>query len=95
MQGPLLNEASYIYLLFKIVPKIEAKIKIFVFVVIRVVNYELCVLVIGTPAEFYMYGTMFLFYCFSYIILAIVASEIYIPLFYRLKITSTYEVCGS
>nr|XP_002131513.1 sodium-coupled monocarboxylate transporter 1 [Ciona intestinalis] len=47
--------------------------------------------VLGTPSEFYVYGTMFTYYCFVYVIVGIVASEIYIPLFYNLGITSTYE----
>lgn len=48
--------------------------------------------VLGTPSEFYIYGTMFWWFALTYTLMAVIVSEIYIPLFYRLKITSTYEV---
>ncbi|KAK7145175.1 hypothetical protein R3I94_011314 [Phoxinus phoxinus] len=47
--------------------------------------------VIGTPAEAYMYGTPFWVFVFSYAIMSIITAEIFVPLFYRLGITSTYE----
>uniref|UniRef100_A0A8C1AGH5 Solute carrier family 5 member 8, like n=2 Tax=Cyprinus carpio TaxID=7962 RepID=A0A8C1AGH5_CYPCA len=47
--------------------------------------------VIGTPAEAYMYGTAFWLFVFSYAIMSIISAEIFVPLFYRLRITSTYE----
>lgn len=50
--------------------------------------------VIGTPAEAYMYGTPFWIFVFSYAIMSIISAEIFVPLFYRLGITSTYEVRG-
>lgn len=50
--------------------------------------------VIGTPAESYLYGTPFWLFVFSYTIMSIISAEIFVPLFYRLSITSTYEVKG-
>ncbi len=50
--------------------------------------------VIGTPAEAYMYGTPFWLFIFSYTIMSIISAELFVPLFYRLSITSTYEVRG-
>ncbi|CAM4628231.1 hypothetical protein PO909_005338 [Leuciscus waleckii] len=47
--------------------------------------------VIGTPAEAYLYGTPFWQFVFSYAIMSIISAEIFVPLFYRLGITSTYE----
>uniref|UniRef100_A0AAY4D0R4 Sodium-coupled monocarboxylate transporter 1 n=1 Tax=Denticeps clupeoides TaxID=299321 RepID=A0AAY4D0R4_9TELE len=47
--------------------------------------------VIGTPAEAYRFGTAFWLFCFSYSIMSTVTAEVFVPLFYRLGITSTYE----
>ncbi|KAG2468446.1 SC5A8 protein, partial [Polypterus senegalus] len=48
--------------------------------------------VIGTPAEAYQFGAPFLLFAFSYSIMSTISAEIFVPLFYRLGITSTYEV---
>lgn len=48
--------------------------------------------VIGTPTEAYRFGTEFWVFGFSYAIMSAISAEIFIPLFYRLAITSTYEV---
>ncbi|XP_043097006.1 sodium-coupled monocarboxylate transporter 1 [Puntigrus tetrazona] len=47
--------------------------------------------VIGTPAEAYLYGTPFWLFVFSYAIMSTISAELFVPLFYRLSITSTYE----
>ncbi|XP_046882568.1 sodium-coupled monocarboxylate transporter 1 [Hypomesus transpacificus] len=47
--------------------------------------------VIGTPAEAYLYGAAFWIFGFSYAIMSVITAEIFVPLFYRLGITSTYE----
>ncbi|XP_073707906.1 sodium-coupled monocarboxylate transporter 1 [Garra rufa] len=47
--------------------------------------------VIGTPAEAYLYGTPFWLFVFSYTIMSVISAELFVPLFYRLGITSTYE----
>uniref|UniRef100_A0A3B4X5I3 Solute carrier family 5 member 8, like n=1 Tax=Seriola lalandi dorsalis TaxID=1841481 RepID=A0A3B4X5I3_SERLL len=48
--------------------------------------------VIGTPAEAYRFGAAFWLFGFSYAIMSAVTAEIFVPLFYRLGITSAYEV---
>lgn len=48
--------------------------------------------VIGTPAEAYRYGAAFWLFGFAYAIMSTVTAEIFVPLFYRLGITSAYEV---
>ncbi|XP_069797527.1 sodium-coupled monocarboxylate transporter 1 isoform X2 [Narcine bancroftii] len=57
-------------------------------------SFMSAVTVIGTPAEVYRYGAMFLIFCISYSLVAIVSAEIFLPIFYRLNITSTYEYLG-
>ncbi|XP_047203580.1 sodium-coupled monocarboxylate transporter 1 [Girardinichthys multiradiatus] len=47
--------------------------------------------VIGTPAEAYRFGTAFWLFGFSYAIMSIITAELFVPLFYRLAITSAYE----
>uniref|UniRef100_UPI00398E87B4 sodium-coupled monocarboxylate transporter 1-like isoform X5 n=1 Tax=Pristiophorus japonicus TaxID=55135 RepID=UPI00398E87B4 len=54
-------------------------------------SFMSAITVIGTPAEVYRYGAMFLLFCISYAIVSIVSAEIFLPVFYRLNITSTYE----
>ena len=48
--------------------------------------------VIGTPAEVYVFGSTIGYAMITSFVTGIVSAEIYIPLFYRLKLTSTYEV---
>lgn len=47
--------------------------------------------VIGTPAEAYRFGTAYWIFGISYAIMSAVTAEIFVPLFYRLSITSAYE----
>ncbi|CAL8318762.1 unnamed protein product [Lota lota] len=47
--------------------------------------------VLASPAEVYQYGAIFGLVGFSYILTVVVTSEIFLPVFYRLAITSTYE----
>lgn len=48
--------------------------------------------VIGTPAEAYRFGSAFWLFGFSYTIMCAITAEFFVPLFYRLAITSAYEV---
>ncbi|XP_032898629.1 sodium-coupled monocarboxylate transporter 1 isoform X1 [Amblyraja radiata] len=57
-------------------------------------SFMSAVTVIGTPSEVYRYGAIFLVFCISYTIVAIASAEIFLPIFYRLNITSTYEYLG-
>lgn len=47
--------------------------------------------VIGTPAEAYWFGAAFWLFGFSYAIMSATTAEVFVPLFYRLGITSAYE----
>ncbi|XP_075997038.1 sodium-coupled monocarboxylate transporter 1 isoform X1 [Genypterus blacodes] len=47
--------------------------------------------VIGTPAESYRFGTAFWLFGFAYAIMSTITAELFVPLFYRLGITSAYE----
>ncbi|XP_074127466.1 LOW QUALITY PROTEIN: sodium-coupled monocarboxylate transporter 1-like [Sminthopsis crassicaudata] len=47
--------------------------------------------ILGIPAEIYRFGAIFTMYGFSYILMVLITSEIFIPVFYKLGITSTYE----
>lgn len=46
---------------------------------------------LGTPAEMYLYGTMYWFYCFAFIISGIVVGCVFVPVFVRLELTSINE----
>ncbi|XP_067914628.1 sodium-coupled monocarboxylate transporter 1-like isoform X2 [Heterodontus francisci] len=52
------------------------------------------VTVIGAPAEVYLYGAVVLLYTIACLFTMIFTWLIYIPLFYRLNIISTYEYIG-
>lgn len=46
---------------------------------------------LGTPAEIYKYGTMYLWIVISYVFTILISAYIYIPVFFRLGVTSAYE----
>ncbi|XP_043846077.1 sodium-coupled monocarboxylate transporter 1-like [Dromiciops gliroides] len=54
-------------------------------------SFMSAITVLGTPAEVYRFGAMFGLFCISYTLVVIITSEIYMPVFYRLRISSTYE----
>ncbi|KAJ8392337.1 hypothetical protein AAFF_G00077010 [Aldrovandia affinis] len=47
--------------------------------------------VLATPSEVYRYGAIYGLYGISYVPVVVVSSEVFLPVFYRLGITSTYE----
>ncbi|CAI5686890.1 sodium-coupled monocarboxylate transporter 1 [Oreochromis niloticus] len=47
--------------------------------------------VIGTPAESYRFGSAYWIFGFAYAIMSAISAEIFVPLFYRLGVTSAYE----
>ena len=51
------------------------------------------VTVLGTPAEVYRYGTMFLMAVTGYIVMTPLAAHVYHPIFFNLRLTSVFEVC--
>uniref|UniRef100_A0A665TLC4 Solute carrier family 5 member 8 n=1 Tax=Echeneis naucrates TaxID=173247 RepID=A0A665TLC4_ECHNA len=54
-------------------------------------SFMSAITVLSNPAEVYRYGASIGFYGFSYIITILVTSEVFLPVFYRLAVTSTYE----
>uniref|UniRef100_A0A4W3HX75 Sodium-coupled monocarboxylate transporter 1-like n=1 Tax=Callorhinchus milii TaxID=7868 RepID=A0A4W3HX75_CALMI len=57
-------------------------------------SFMSAVTVIGTPVEVYRFGAIFWIFCISYSIVTIISAEFFLPVFYRLGITSTYEYLG-
>ncbi|XP_068027043.1 sodium/iodide cotransporter-like [Melanerpes formicivorus] len=47
--------------------------------------------VLGVPAESYRYGAKFLWMCFGQLLNTFLTSHLFLPVFYRLGLTSTYE----
>ncbi|XP_077999346.1 sodium-coupled monocarboxylate transporter 1-like [Glandiceps talaboti] len=56
-----------------------------------IVSFISSITVIGTPAEIYLNGTMFVLYSVNYITSAVIAAHLFMPVFYNLNITSVYE----
>ncbi|KAM3924796.1 sodium-coupled monocarboxylate transporter 1-like [Leptodactylus fuscus] len=54
-------------------------------------SFMSAVTVLGTPAEVYRFGAMFSVVGIAYAIVVLISSEVFLPVFYRLGITSTYE----
>uniref|UniRef100_A0A4X2KMA4 Solute carrier family 5 member 8 n=1 Tax=Vombatus ursinus TaxID=29139 RepID=A0A4X2KMA4_VOMUR len=54
-------------------------------------SFMSAVTVLGTPAEVYRFGAMFGFFFISYTLVVFITTEIFMPVFYRLQISSTYE----
>ena len=48
--------------------------------------------ILGTPAEVYVYSTMYWWISVAFIITAMGAGHIFIPIFYNLGITSVFQV---
>ena len=48
--------------------------------------------ILGTPAEVYVYSTMYWWISVAFIFTALMAANIYIPIFYNLGITSVFQV---
>uniref|UniRef100_A0A8B9IAJ8 Solute carrier family 5 member 12 n=1 Tax=Anser brachyrhynchus TaxID=132585 RepID=A0A8B9IAJ8_9AVES len=55
-------------------------------------SFMSAVTVLGTPSEVYRYGASFVLFFLSYTIVIIFTAELFLPVFYRSGITSTYEV---
>ncbi|XP_059115461.1 sodium-coupled monocarboxylate transporter 2 [Peromyscus eremicus] len=54
-------------------------------------SFMSAVTVLGTPAEVYRFGASFLLFIISYAFVVLCTSELFLPVFYRSGITSTYE----
>ncbi|NWI81357.1 SC5A8 protein, partial [Dryoscopus gambensis] len=54
-------------------------------------SFMSAVTVLGTPAEIYHYGAIFCVFAITYGLVVLCSAEIFLPVFYKLGITSTYE----
>uniref|UniRef100_A0A669QQL7 Solute carrier family 5 member 12 n=1 Tax=Phasianus colchicus TaxID=9054 RepID=A0A669QQL7_PHACC len=54
-------------------------------------SFMSAVTVLGTPSEVYRYGASFVLFFLAYTFVIILTSELFLPVFYRSDITSTYE----
>lgn len=57
-------------------------------------SFMSAVTVLGTPAEVYRFGIMYYLFGLTYLLVVVISAEVFLPVFYKLKITSTYEVRG-
>ncbi|KAM4676278.1 sodium-coupled monocarboxylate transporter 1-like [Discoglossus pictus] len=54
-------------------------------------SFMSAVTILGTPADVYRFGAMYGIFAISYFFVVVICAEIFLPVFYRLNITSTYE----
>ncbi|KAA8580000.1 sodium-coupled monocarboxylate transporter 1 [Etheostoma spectabile] len=54
-------------------------------------SFMSAITVLSNPAEVYRYGANIGFYGLAYVMTMVITSEVFLPVFYRLAITSTYE----
>ena len=55
-------------------------------------SFMSAITLLGTPAEMYNYTTIYWWIGLGYFFVILAATTIYIPIFYRLRVTSSYEV---
>ena len=56
------------------------------------VSFMSAILILGTPAEMYTAGTMYVLYMLGISIAVLISAKIFLPLFYPLQLTSSFEV---
>ncbi|XP_005374605.1 PREDICTED: sodium-coupled monocarboxylate transporter 1 [Chinchilla lanigera] len=54
-------------------------------------SFMSAVTVLGTPAEVYRFGAIFSLFAITYFLMVALSAEVFLPVFYKLGITSTYE----
>ena len=57
------------------------------------VSFESSIMMLGFPAETYVYGMMFWLSTFAFMFALLLAVRMVVPLVHPLKLTSIYEVC--
>ncbi|XP_076114586.1 sodium-coupled monocarboxylate transporter 1-like [Mytilus galloprovincialis] len=55
------------------------------------VSFQSAILILGAPAEMYTKGTQYYLYTFGQMLAVVMATILFVPLFYPLKMTSIYE----
>lgn len=58
-----------------------------------IASFQSAVAIIGVPAEIYTHGTQYWFIGCAYILGLLIPAHVFIPLLYRLKLSSAYQVC--
>jgi len=56
-----------------------------------VASFASAITMLGTPAEVFIYGTMYWDIALGYIVCTAISAHLYVPVFYNLKITSVFE----
>jgi sodium-coupled monocarboxylate transporter 8/12 len=56
------------------------------------VSFLSAILILGAPAEMYFKGTQYYLYVFGQMTAVVLATVLFVPLFYPLKLTSMYQV---
>lgn len=55
-------------------------------------TFQSAVAILGAPAEIYAYGTQYWFLGCSYFLGLLIPAHVFIPVFYRLRLSSAYQV---
>uniref|UniRef100_A0A3P8YTE1 Sodium-dependent multivitamin transporter n=1 Tax=Esox lucius TaxID=8010 RepID=A0A3P8YTE1_ESOLU len=58
-----------------------------------IATFQSAVAIVGVPAEVYNHGTQYWFIGCAYILGLLIPAHVFIPVFYRLHLTSAYQVC--
>uniref|UniRef100_A0A3B4WG61 Solute carrier family 5 member 6 n=1 Tax=Seriola lalandi dorsalis TaxID=1841481 RepID=A0A3B4WG61_SERLL len=56
-----------------------------------IASFQSAVAIIGVPAEIYTHGTQYWFIGFAYILGLFIPAHVFIPVFYRLQVSSAYQ----
>jgi len=56
-----------------------------------IASFMSAITLLGTPAEMYQFGTLYMLIAFSFLLVIPATISIYLPIFYRLQVTSAYE----
>lgn len=58
-------------------------------------TFQSAVAILGAPSEVYTFGTQYWFLGCSYFLGLLIPAHVFIPVFYRLRLSSAYEVKGT
>lgn len=58
-------------------------------------TFQSAVAILGAPSEVYTFGTQYWFLGCSYFLGLLIPAHVFIPVFYRLRLSSAYEVHSS
>ena len=68
------------------------KMQLFPVAISILVSFMSAILILGTPAEMYTQGTLYSLYLLGMIISIILSAQLFVPLLYPLKLTSSFEM---